>query len=478
VDVTTETLTPTRVRLTVTVPFEELSPVVDAAYKKVSGQIRVPGFRPGRVPRQLVDQRVGRAAVLDEALQEALPRFYGQAVEERGVDVLSRPEVDVTTFTDGEPLVFTADVDVRPEVVLGDYQGIPITVDDADVTDADVEETIEGLRTQQGVLLESAEPAAAGDLLTVDVLTRVGGEELTDATATGVTTVLGEGGLVPGLDEAVTGAVAGETRSFTTEIQAGEHAGETGDVTVTVAKVQTRVLPELDDTFAASVGPFASVGELRTAARDNAVRTKRLQQGISARDKLLEALLERAEVPLPESVVHGEEHARRDQFEQQLQSYGLTVESYLDGIGKDAETYAAEQRAESEQAVRSQLVLDAVATKEELGVTEAELSDQVVRRAQRAGIAPDEFARQVVDSGNLQMLVSEVVRGKALALVLEEAVVTDVSGRPVDLDAIREDVPVVGVVDDDSDEGVTTGEVEVDTAVDEAGTPASVADAG
>ena len=472
-DVTTETLTPTRVRLTVTVPFEELSPVVDAAYKKVSGQIRVPGFRPGRVPRQLVDQRVGRAAVLDEALQEALPRFYGQAVEERGVDVLSRPEVDVTTFTDGEPLVFTADVDVRPEVVLGDYQGIPITVDDADV-----EETIEGLRTQQGVLLESAEPAAGGDLLTVDVTTSVGGEELTDATATGVTTVLGEGGLVPGLDEAVTGAVAGETRSFTTEIQAGEHVGETGDVTVTVAKVQTRVLPELDDTFAASVGPFASVDELRTAARDNAVRTKRLQQGISARDKVLEALLELAEVPLPESVVHGEEHARRDQFEQQLQSYGLTVESYLDGIGKDAETYAAEQRAESEQAVRSQLVLDAVATKEELGVTEAELSDQVVRRAQRAGIAPDEFARQVVDSGNLQMLVSEVVRGKALALVLEEAVVTDVSGRPVDLDAIREDVPAVDVVDDDSDEGVTTGAVEVDTAVDEAGTPASVADAG
>lgn len=473
-DVTTESLSPTRVRLTVTVPFPDLAPSVDAAYRKVSSQIRVPGFRPGRVPKQLVDQRVGRSTVLNEALEEALPRFYQQAVEDGGVQVLSRPEVDVTGFSDGEPLVFTAEVDVRPEVVLGQHHGLAVTVDDADVTDDDVEAQLLDLRRSRGTLVQAERGAAEGDLLTVDIRTEIDGEPVDSATATGLTTSLGEGGLVPGLDAAVTGAAAGETRTFDTELQAGEHAGETAQVHVTVSQVQERVLPELDDAFATTAGDYADVDELRAAVRENLTRVKRLQQGLQARDRALEALLAGTDVPLPESLVHAEEHARAEQLQAQLDSYGLTLTGYLSGLGRDAEAHQSEQRAESEKAVKSQLLLDAVAAKEELGVTEAELMDQVVRRAERAGTSPDVYAQQVVSSGNLQMLVAEVVRGKALALVLEEAVVTDASGRAVDLEALREDAPAVDVTDDID----TPGEVELPAeTVDEAGTTAAEADA-
>lgn len=473
-DVTTETLSPTRVRLTVTVPFAELSPSVDAAYKKVSGQIRVPGFRPGRVPRQLVDQRVGRGAVLDEALQEALPRFYSQAVSDTSTEVISRPEVDVTGFGDGEPLVFTAEVDVRPEVALGDYQGLAVTVDDAEVTVADVEEQLADLRRGRGVLADAERAAAPGDLLTVDITTAVDGEEIAAATGAGLSTTLGEGGLVPGLDEAVTGAAAGETRTFDTELQAGEHAGQTAQVSVTAVRVQERRLPDLDDALAAEAGPYSSLEELRTAVRDNLVRVKRLQQGLQARDRALEALLAVSEVPLPEGVVHDQEHALGEQLQAQLDEYGLSLPDYLQGLGRDAEAHHAEQRSQAEEAVRTQFVLDAVATKEELGVTEAELTSQLVRRAQSMGVAPDVLAQQIVGGGNLQALVGEVLRGKALALVLQEAVVTDASGRPVDLEAQGDDAPAVDVVDADD----APGEVELPAEVIDAdGTTAADADA-
>lgn len=460
-DVTTETLSPTRVRMTVTVPFADLQPDVDSAYRKVAGSIRVPGFRPGRVPRQLVDQRVGRTTVLDEALQEALPRFYSQAVQDTSTDTLSRPEVDVTGFGDGEPLVFTAEVDVRPEVQLGDTQGLAVTVDDAEVTDDDVESQLADLQRSRGELVDAERPAADGDLLTVDIATTLDGEPVPAATGHGLSTTLGEGGLVPGLDAAVTGAAPGDERSFDTELQAGELAGRTAQVVVTVTRVQERRLPPLDDALAGQAGPYASLADLRTAVRDNLVRVKRLQQGLQARDRVLEALVQQADVPLPESVVHAEEHARAEQLQAQLDSYGLTLTSYLAGLGRDADAHQAEQRTEAEKAVRSQLVLDALAAREEVGVTEAELSESIVSRAQRAGMSPDVLAQQIVQAGQLQGLVGEVVRGKALALIMEEAVITDASGRPVDLQALAAEPPAAEV----SDAEDAPGEVELSEEV-------------
>jgi len=471
VDVSTETLTPTRVRLTVTVPFAELTPNVEAAYKKVAAQIRVPGFRPGRIPRQLVDQRVGRGAVLEEALNEALPRLYSAAVEQSATEVISRPEVDVTGFGDGEPLVFTADVDVRPEVELGEYSGLAVTVDDADVTDADADAQLDELRRGRGTLADADRPAADGDLLTLDLTTTVDGAPVPGAAASGMTYGLGEGGLVPGLDDALRGVTAGETRGFATELTAGERAGETAQVEVRVSAVQERRLPEFDDAFAATVGPYGGVAELRQAVRENLVRVKLLQQGLQARDRTLDALLEHATLPLPETVVAAEIQARREQLEAQLQQYGMTVPAYLEGLGRDAGEHESVERAEAEKAVKTQLVLDAVATKEELGVTEAELMEQIVRRAERAGVRPDVYASQVVQSGSLQAVMAEVVRGKALALVLEQAVVTDAAGRPVDLEALRDDAPAVDVVDDVD----APGEVEVEGVK---GVDSAAADAG
>lgn len=438
-DVTTETLTPTRVRLTITVPFADLEPSVTKAYRNVSSQLRVPGFRPGKVPRALVDQRVGRTEVLNEALQEALPQFYGQAVQDSNVPVLARPEVDVTTFNDGEPLVFTAEVDVRPTLELASYDNLAVVVDDADVTEADIDGELEELRNRRAELVSVSREVAVGDTITVDLATTVDGETVEGGDASGLSYVVGDEGLVPGLDEAITGAAVDAPVVFTTELLQGEQAGKTAEITATARTVKEKSLPDLDDAFATTAGPYESVAELRTAVEENLGRVKKLQQGLSARDKALEMMLEATEVPVPEAVVHGEEHARRDQLTAQLQQYGLTLEAYLAGLGRPVEEWEAEQRTESEKAVRAQLLLDAIAEKEEIGVSEEDLTGQLVRRAQRSGMSPDVFAQQLVQSGNLGLLADEVRRGKALAMVLEQATVTDASGRPVDLESLRDD---------------------------------------
>ena len=307
-DVTTETLSPTRVRLRITVPSADLTAKRRRGLPQdvlAAARARLPP-RQGAAPASSTSASAV-AAVLDEALQEALPRFYGEAVEQEEVAVLARPEVDVTTFADNEPLVFTADVDVRPEIALPDYSSLTVSVEDADVTDADVDDELAELRNRRGELVEVIREVADGDTITVDLATAVDDEPVEGGTAEGLSYVVGSEGLVPGLDAAVLGATSGTPVTFTTKLVVGELAGQTATVTATVGSIKEKVLPELDDAFATTAGPYATVAELTDAVKENLVRVKRLQQGLSARDKTLEALLELTEVPVPESVVHGEE---------------------------------------------------------------------------------------------------------------------------------------------------------------------------
>ena len=450
-----ETLTPTRVRLTVEVPFVEFETELKEAYKTIGGQVRVQGFRPGKVPPAILDQRVGRGVVLEEAVQKALPRLYSEAVQEVGVAPVSRPEVEVTELADRDKLTFTAEVDVRPEIDLPAYDGLSVSVDDAVVTDADVDEQLGGLRERFASLTPVERAAQTGDYLTLDLLAKVDGEEVPGGSATDLSYELGKDDLLDGLDAAVAGASAGETRTFTTTLLAGEFEGREADVEVTVKAVNERSLPEVDDAFAEGVG-FDSAEALREDVRTRLDRMKRLQQGVDARDKVLEALLAGIEVPLPPSVVESEQEWRTQQAQQQLASSGLTLDLYLEQEGKNEEEFAEEVREGAEQAVKAQLVLDAVADKEQLDVNDAELTEQVVRRAQQAGVSPDEYAQQVVQSGQLAGLVSEVRRGKALATVMEAATITDASGNTVDLEALRGEVGGVGGRPDDvqvDDEG-------------------------
>ena len=450
-----ETLSPTRVRLTVEVPFDELKPELDSAYKKIGAQVRVQGFRPGKVPPRILDQRVGRGVVLEEAVQEALPRLYSEAVTEAGVAPVGRPEVDVTKLDDGVELTFTAEVDIRPEFEIPAYDGLAVTVADAVVADEDISTQVDELRERFAKLTPVDRPAADGDYVTLDLAATVEGQDVPGGTASGLSYQVGAGDLLDGIDEAVTGKSAGDATVFTTTLVAGDYEGQEAQVAVTVQAVNERELPAADDAWAETTG-FASFEELQADVRGRLERVKKMEQGVEARDKVLEALLAAIEVPLPESVVEAEVQWRKESTDAQLQQAGLTLDQYLEDEGKGEEEFADEVRESATTAVKAQLVLDAIADKEQMGVTDAELTDQVVRRAQRAGVSPDQYAQSLVQSGQLQGLVAEVRRGKALATVMEGATIKDASGETVDLEALRD--------------GLDPGSAD-DTQVDEDGRP-------
>ncbi|MEP6461829.1 MAG: trigger factor [Frankiaceae bacterium] len=431
-----ESLNPTRVRLTVEVPFDELKPDLDTAYREIGRQVRISGFRPGKVPARILDQRVGRGAVLEQAMQGAVPRLYGDALRANEVQVVGQPDVEVTKFADGEELIFTADVDVRPEIELPDYRGLAVTVDDAEVAEEDIDEQLGALRERFATLTSVQRPVAAGDYVLLDLVATIDGEEVSGSQATGLSYEVGSNDLMPGLDEAITGAAEGETRTFDSDLTRGDYAERIAQVGATVRSVKEKDLPTFDDDFAQTASEFDTIEEMRADARARMGSMKRIEQGVQARDRVLEALLERVEVPLPESLIKAEIEWRQENINSQLAQAGLTMAEYLAAEDRTEEDMAAEIAESAREAVKSQFVLEAVAGKEEVGVSEAELTDHIVRRGRQLNLAPDVFARQVVDSGGLGTLASEVVRGKALALILEQAVITDVSGRPVDLNAV------------------------------------------
>jgi trigger factor len=427
-----ETLSPTRVKLTVEVDFDELGPNLDSAYRKVAGQIRIPGFRPGKVPPRIIDQRIGRGAVLEEAVNEAIPQFYGQAVDEAEVRVLSQPDIEVTHFADGEQLSFTAEVDVRPKIELPELEGLPVTVDDAVVTDADVDEQVNNLADRFATLTTVERPTETGDFVTIDLSLTADGEPVEDGVATGLSYEVGSASLIDGLDSALVGLSAGESAEFDAPL-IGAYADKAGRASATVKAVREKELPALDDDFAQTASEFDTLEELRADLRARLERVRRLEQGMQARDKVLEALLEKVEIPLPERVVEGEIHARADNLEQQLAANGLTLDAYLGSQGETQEQHDTHVKADVERDLRTQFILDAIAAKEELSIEEAELSEYIVRRASRLGVSPDEYAGQLVRSGTVPLAVADVLRSKALAQVLERAAITDASGRTVDL---------------------------------------------
>jgi trigger factor len=463
-----ETLSPTRVKLTVEVPFDELKPSLDSAYRKIGQQVRIKGFRPGKVPPRVLDQYVGRGAVLEEAVNEALPRLYGEAVRDNEVEILGHPDIEVTQFADGDQLVFTAEVDVRPEFELPDYEALPVTVEDAEVSDDELDQQLTGLRERFATLKGVERPAETGDYVSIDLSATIDGEPVDDASASNLSYEVGSDSLVAGLDQAIVGLSAGESKEFETQLRAGDRGGEAAAATVTVRSIKTKEVPALDDDFAQTASEFDTIDELRADIRERLGRIRRLQQGVQARDRVLDVLLERVEVPMPEHVLGDEVGYRKRTLDQQLASAGLGKEQYAEMEGKTVEELDAELEDGAKQAIRAQFVLDAIARKEELSVTEAELTDQIVRRAQQTGVRADEYAQQVVNSGQLGSLMAEVLRGKALALVLEHAKITDESGREIDLDSLTEqlvpatddvDVDDAGMADETDAVGEAAGEV-------------------
>ncbi len=433
-----ESLSETLVKLTVEVPFDELKPSMDAAYRKVGQQVRIPGFRPGKVPAAVLDQRVGRGVVLEEAVNDAIPRFYSDAVRENDLQVLGQPSVEVTEFNDREQLIFTAEVEVKPTITLPDYDKLAVTVDDAEVADSQVDEQLEAMRDRFGALVDVERAAATGDYVIVDLSAEVEGETLPDASAEGLSYEVGSSTLLDGLDEAVVGLEAGGSTTFTTELAAGEHVGKTAEIAVTVTSVKSKDLPPLDDSFALMASEFDTLEELRADLRERLARANAVQQGTDARDKVLETLLDQTEVALPEGLLESERTWRRQAMQEQLGGMGMTLERYLEAQGQSREEFDTEVADTAADALKAQFILDEIATKESLEVSQPELIEALLRRSQQSGMDPQEYADQLQRSGQLGTLWAEVRRGKALALVLTSAVITDASGRPVDLSLLDE----------------------------------------
>ena len=455
-----ETLNPTRVKLTVEVPFDELKPSLDAAYKTIGSQVQIPGFRRGKVPARIIDQRVGRGAVIEEAVNDALPRFYSQAVEESKIRPLGQPEVDVTGVPDpaaGGELTFTVEVDVRPEITLPDYAGLAVDVDDVEVDDEDVAEEITGLRQRFGTLVGVDRAAAEGDFVSIDLAAEIDGEQIDSVT--GVSYEIGSKNMLEGLDEALVGMTAGETKSFDAPLAGGDREGQSADVTVTVASVKERELPELDDDFAQLASEFDTLDELTADLKAKAEQGKRLQQGVQARDKVLDALLDSTQIPVPPALIEAEVH------------------SHLEGESRlEDEAHRAEVTESATKALQTQFLLDAIVEKEQVSVSQPELIEYLIMSSQQYGMTPDAFAKAVDEAGQIQGMVAEVARRKALAVVLEQATVTDASGNAVDLEALRpqdDDAAVLEAADAD-EARLSAQDDEVD---DESGDVAEVEDA-
>lgn len=460
-----ENLNPTRVRLTVEVPFEELKPSLDAAYKKINQQVTVPGFRKGKIPARIIDQRFGRGAVLEEAVNEALPKFYTDAVNEGELNPLGQPEVDITELKDNELLTFTAEVDIRPAIEIPDYSGIEVTVDAVEVSDEDIDKSVEQLRERFATTSPVERAAADGDIVVIDLEAKVDGEVLEDGVATGVTYTIGSGELLDGIDEAVTGLEAGGEATFTSELKGGSAQGKEAEVSVKVSEVKARELPELDDDFAQLASEFDTLEELRGDSRKRLERSKKFEQATQAQEKVLDALLELVEVPIPEKLLQEEINTRKHNLEHhQLGQMGLNLDSYLEMQGKTAEEFDAELKEQAEKGIRTQFVLDELVNKEQLSVGQEELTEHLMRRAQSSGMSPDQFAQAVVEGGQVPMLVGEVARGKALAVVVEAAKVVDDKGETVDLD-------------DEEDETGETVEATSETAEEPAAAEAEAAEA-
>ncbi len=455
-----EELSPTRVRLSVEVPFDELKPSLDKAYREVGRQVRIPGFRPGRVPPPVIDRRVGRDVVLTQAVNDAMPDLYAKAVEEGDISALGQPEVEITSIDDGKELTFTVEVDIRPKFELPDLSSLAVTVDNTLVSPDEVAEYLGSLQERFASLKGVQRPVENDDYVSIDLSASVDGQPVEDAQASGLSYQVGSESLLDGLDQALIGMSAGESATYSTELAGGEFAGREADVTVTVHSVKVKEVPGLDDDFAQLASEFDTLGELRANTRAQLERMKSTQQVVQARDRALDALLDKVDIPLPEGVVAEEAKHNRDSLLQQLERAGATLDGYLEMSNQTEEQFDADVEQRARRAVKVSLVLDQLARDEELNVDPAELSAYVTRQAEQMGVAPERLAQQLAEDGRLPAAAAEVLRGKAMNLIAERVKVTDASGKDVD---VRAALNAPGADADDADEA---GEDEADAESD------------
>ena len=422
---TVEKLTPTRVKLTITVTPEDLKPSIEHAYEHIAQDVQIPGFRKGKVPAPIIDQRIGRGAVIEHAVNEGLDKFFREAASEHNVRIVGRPSADITQWPNEKDfsgdLLVDVEVDVRPEIEIPAYDDITLTVDAVETDDAAIDAELDGLRARFGTLIPVDRPAAKGDFVELDLVATIDENEIDRAD--GVSYEVGSGELLEGIDEAIDSLTAGEQTTFRSKLVGGDHAGEEAEVSVTVKAVKERELPEADDDFAQMASEFDTIAELRDSLAERVGQQGVFTQGAAARDQLIDALLEKVEIPVPAQLIEDEVHNH------------LENENRLED-----DVHRAEVAEASEKQFRTQVLLDTIAEGANVQVSQEELSQYIVQSAAQYGMAPQEFVEALQGAGQLPALVGEIARNKALASVLGKVKVVDSNGKPVDLSEFIGDV--------------------------------------
>ena len=415
-------LEPTKVKLTVTVEPEELNPYLDAARKEIAKQVNVPGFRKGHVPGKIIDQRIGFAAVAGEAVNDAVPELYSKALDEKKIRPMAQPEFDVQdvpqSANDETKLKFTATVERRPDIELPEIDGLEIAISKPEVKDEDVDKRLETLRQRFGTLVGVDRPAAKGDFANIDLTAEIDGE--TVDSQEGVSYELGSNTMLDGLDEALDGLSAGEETTFEGTLEAGEHEGQKATVKVKVNSVKAEELPELNDEFASEASEFDTLDELKADIRKAAAQDAEGRQATEARDAFIAKLQEGLEIPVPKGVKAN------------------MVEEQLKGMTPDPEKATKEQKAQAEETVekdlRDQMVLDALAEKLDVQVSQSDVFNFLASIAQQYGMDPNNFIQAIIKNGQLGSAVQEVGRSKGLLSGMR-AVKFTADGEVVDLSA-------------------------------------------
>ena len=431
---TVDKLSDTRVKLTVNVPFAELDQEIDQAYAAIAQQVSIPGFRKGKAPRQLIDARFGRGPILEQVVNDMLPSRYEQAVKENDLKVIGQPDVDISKIEDKDFVEFTAEVDIRPEFEVPDFSKISVTVPALKADEEDVDKALEELAERFGELKDTKRKMKTGDYAIIDITAEIDGEKIEDASTEGLSYRIGDDDLIKGLDTALRGMKTGEDNEFTSTIQSGEHKDEEATIKVHVQQSKERKLPAMDDEFAQMASEFDTMDELRESTKTQVEETKKAEQAAQIRDEVLKSALSEVEFELPQSVVDEQAHSQLHQILGQLAHDEKALAQLLEAQGTSREEFDKQTREQAEESVRTQLFLDAVAEKEEPEVSQQELTDHILFTAQSYGMDPNQFIQQLQSSNQLGNLFSDVRRGKALAMAICRAEVTDEEGNKVDVD--------------------------------------------
>lgn len=455
-----ESLEDSKVKLVVEIPAADFEPAVDAAFKKLAEEVKLPGFRPGKVPRRLLEQRLGTGAAREQALRDALPEFYAEAVLAEGVDAIAAPEIEITSGEEDGDVAFEAVVQTRPIIEIDGYDGMRVVLDEApDVPEEEVEAQIDRLREQFGDLEDSSDPLQDGHYARIDLKGHVGEELVEGLSASDFLYEVGSEQLLPALDEQLRGAKTGDILEFTETLpeQFGERAGETVEFRVLVKDTHRKSLPDLTDDWAQEASEFDTVAELKDDIRTRLATVRRIQLQVGLRDKILDQLADVVDVEPPEPLVTDETQRRIHDLFHRLEERGATFEQYLQASDLTQEQFVARVQDGAARAVKADLALRAVVEQESIEVSDDELDTEVERLAERVEKEAGEVRAELERGGGLQAVRSEVARGKALQFVVDQALVVDGAGNEIDLALPESSAPEAGDTEphtenDDSDD--------------------------